>query len=167
MLKSKKESRSDREGSKHETIAKAPTGTTSLTNCFDDMENYFCVNDVSGDPSHQGQNVELSDQKIEEQAKLAVAAWIQIPSIPVCNDPLIYWGLHCKTMPLVAEVARKHLCCMATSAECERAASTAGRVVDDFRSRLDPENVRNLVFLHDSHSKIKDIISSTVTKNKK
>lgn len=63
-----------------------------------------------------------------------------------CN-PLVWWRENGKQFPIIKKCARKWLCCVATSVPSERAFSTGGIVVSNKRCSLDPDSVRDLVFL--------------------
>ena len=63
------------------------------------------------------------------------------------DNPLKWWLENEKHFPLLARIARKYLCILATSVPSERAFSVAGYVVNEKRACLLPENVNMLVFL--------------------
>lgn len=63
-----------------------------------------------------------------------------------CN-PLEWWRANANRYPILAELARKWLCCVATSVPSERAFSTSGLVVTAKRCSLAPSSVRNNVFI--------------------
>ena len=58
-------------------------------------------------------------------------------------------------MPILASLARKYLCCPASSAPSERVFSTGGRTVSYKRSKLDPTNVDMLVYIHENIPRVK------------
>jgi hypothetical protein len=62
--------------------------------------------------------------------------------------PLHWWATHETIFPRLAILAKKYLCCPATSTSSERVFSLGGDIIDDKRSRLDPELVDILIFLH-------------------
>jgi hypothetical protein len=71
------------------------------------------------------------------------------------NNPLDWWRLKEQQYPLIATIARRVLAIPATSAPSERVFSVAGITIAKERSRLDPENAGELIFLHDTTPAIK------------
>lgn len=65
------------------------------------------------------------------------------------NNPSAWWQLKQQQYPLLAGVALKVLAIPATSAPSERVFSVAGLTIAKERSRLDPANAGELIFLHD------------------
>ncbi len=55
----------------------------------------------------------------------------------------------------MADLARKYLCCPASSAPSERVFSTSGNTVSYKRTNLDPHNVNMLVYIHENVPKSK------------
>ena len=73
------------------------------------------------------------------------------------ENPPLWWTKHAATFPFLSQVVRRYLAMPATSAPVERLFSVAGQVVVATRSRLHPETVTLLVFLHEAlpvHHKI-------------
>lgn len=62
-------------------------------------------------------------------------------------DPLEWWRKHAKDHPIVARVARKWFSCVATSVSSECAFSTGGNIVTAKRCSMDPETVRENIFV--------------------
>ncbi len=71
------------------------------------------------------------------------------------NNPLDWWRLKQQQYPLLAGIALKVLAIPATSAPSERVFSVAGITIAKERSRLDPANAGELIFLHDVMPAIK------------
>ena len=69
-----------------------------------------------------------------------------------CRDDgkalLKFWRNQSSTFPLLSMLARAVLCIPASSASSERAFSTAGRVLEARRNRLNPGTVDSILFLH-------------------
>lgn len=63
-------------------------------------------------------------------------------------DSLKWWQLNTINYPYLSNLAKKTLAIPASSASSERNFSAAGRFVEERRSRLAPENVDKLLFLH-------------------
>ena len=66
------------------------------------------------------------------------------------NNPLEWWRLKQQQYPLLAKVALRLLAIPATSAPSERVFSIAGITIAKERSRLNPANAGDLVFIHDA-----------------
>ncbi|CAL1528105.1 unnamed protein product, partial [Lymnaea stagnalis] len=64
------------------------------------------------------------------------------------EDPCIWWLQNAPIYPTMALVARKVLASPASSVYSERMFSTAGNIVSDLRSRLDPDLAEKLLFLN-------------------
>lgn len=64
------------------------------------------------------------------------------------ENPLEWWCANRKKYPILSQLAFKYLCITATSAPSERMFSTTGQLTSDRRSRLMPDNVDILLFLH-------------------
>jgi hypothetical protein len=63
-------------------------------------------------------------------------------------DVLGWWRLiGTKRYPQLSKMAKDILCIQATSVASESTFSTSGRVIDDYRSCLDPKTVRILMLL--------------------
>ena len=135
---------------------KVARNQVAILNCFEDFTEYFGASSTTSATTNN-EVTAIDDSETLERARVAVAAWAQVQQADMKEhiDPLRWWQTQEASHPYIAAVAMRYFSIVATSAECERAASTAGRVVEDRRSKLSPENVRNLVFLHDSHEKIK------------
>jgi len=66
------------------------------------------------------------------------------------NNPLEWWRLKQQQYPLSAKVALRLLAIPATSAPSERVFSIAGITIAKERSRLNPANAGDIVFIHDA-----------------
>jgi hypothetical protein len=55
----------------------------------------------------------------------------------------------------LAKLARKYLCCPASSSTSERVFSTGGRTVSYKRCKLNPTNVDMLVYIHENTPRVK------------
>ena len=75
------------------------------------------------------------------------------------NNPLDLWRGKDREFPNIATIARRLLCIPATSAPTERLFSHAGLVVNKYRSQLNPENVDDVIFLHDNWEFVESIRS--------
>lgn len=66
------------------------------------------------------------------------------------HNPLEWWRVKQHQYPILSKIASKILAIPATSAPSERVFSVAGITIAKERSRLDPTNAGDLVFLHDA-----------------
>lgn len=64
------------------------------------------------------------------------------------KDILALWKDHQRDYPSLSVVAKAVLCIPATSASSERTFSSAGRVLEARRNRLNPGTVDSILFLH-------------------
>lgn len=88
------------------------------------------------------------DESLEGKIKAEIRLYMSSPHISPDSDPLVWWKMHDAEMPLLSNVARKYLCISATSVPSERVFSSSGYILSPYRSRLSPENVNVLTFLH-------------------
>lgn len=70
-----------------------------------------------------------------------------VPSLPLTEDPLLWWKSQEHAYPLLAKLAQMHLCIPGTSVAAERVFSTAGDIISVQRSVLTPEHADQLLFL--------------------
>ncbi|CAM4502813.1 unnamed protein product [Leuciscus chuanchicus] len=77
-----------------------------------------------------------------------VASYRLADSIGVDADPFMWWKTNECKFPHVAKAAKRLLCVPGTSFPSERIFSTAGDIVSANRSRLAPDSVDRLIFLH-------------------
>jgi hAT family C-terminal dimerisation region len=66
------------------------------------------------------------------------------------GEILSWWKFHAKDYPHLSLLARKFLCIPASSASSERVFSTSGRIVEERRTSLLPENVDALLIIHNN-----------------
>ncbi len=64
------------------------------------------------------------------------------------ENPLKFWSMHSKDLPILARIARRILCVPVTSSQVERLFSASGRICTFDRARLKPMNVDILTSLH-------------------
>ena len=67
------------------------------------------------------------------------------------NNPLLFWREQQHTLPILSKIAKSVFVIQASSAESERHFSTAGQIVTEQRSQLDPDCVESLVILKEAH----------------
>ena len=77
-----------------------------------------------------------------------MASWNRECVIVHTDDPFEEWNKIKHKYPILACVACSILCIPATSVTCERVFSAAGQIVTKKRSKLSPEHVNQLLFLH-------------------
>lgn len=126
------------------------------------LDNFDIIFGSSADQNTVAQEqADGGDGKLKEQVKVAIAAWKELKPVNVSTDPLEWWRLNEATSFVVSLAAKAYLPVPATSADCERVGSTGRETCGDRRARLGSENVRDLVFLHDSHHKIEQLSKET------
>lgn len=81
-----------------------------------------------------------------------VSEYLRTESLSACSESelLEFWKGKEKKYPKLAKLPRKILAIPATSASSERNFSAAGYVMQERRTRLKPESMDNLLFLHDN-----------------
>jgi len=63
------------------------------------------------------------------------------------EDPLDWWKIHQRRLPLLSQFVRRYLSVQATSCASERLFSKAGQVVTAQRAQMKPEKADMLIFL--------------------
>jgi hypothetical protein len=74
------------------------------------------------------------------------------------NDILSYWRARRHQFPWLCTAVRKFLCIPATSTTAERVFSIAGLTVTAKRSRLSPERVDIIIFIHENYNVCKSAL---------
>lgn len=81
-------------------------------------------------------------------AVMEVRQYLEEPHIARLQDPLAWWRGRISVYPRLSQLARRHLCMVATSVPSERVFSKSGQLISDRRSRLAPKNVKMVMFLN-------------------
>jgi len=108
-------------------------------------------NNNNGNNYYHHQNEEIVNRV---DAELLLYKWEQ--HLPLqkedgsFNNPLEWWRLKQQQYPLSAKVALRLLAIPATSVPSERVFSIAGITIAKERSKLNPANAGDLVFIHDA-----------------
>ena len=98
-------------------------------------------------------DVEDSSDENQDDEVDEVSAYIE-RKMPKDKDPdgnfgvLTWWKSNASTYPYLSQIARNILCIPASSAASERDFSTAGFVIQERRTQLNPETVDDILFLH-------------------
>ena len=87
---------------------------------------------------------------LEDHAQAELARYKAEPQSPLDHCPLQWWRDHQTVYPLLSRLTRRYLCLPSTSVPSESLFSTAGIIVNEKRAALDPQNVNQIVFLHDN-----------------
>ena len=88
-----------------------------------------------------------ADELITKEVERSTSEDIEIPTDANGSlllekfDTLEWWKHRVSTYPRLSALARKYLCCPATSLPSERLFSSAGNLINKKRSCLKPENV--------------------------
>ncbi|XP_056095123.1 E3 SUMO-protein ligase ZBED1-like [Rhinichthys klamathensis goyatoka] len=85
---------------------------------------------------------------IKSKIEAEIKVYVSVALIKSEADPLQWWSLHAEELPHLATVAEKFLCIPATSVPSERVFSASGHILSPQRSKLKPEKVNMLTFLH-------------------
>ena len=85
--------------------------------------------------------------------------------VPMNCNPLMWWKANDVHLPYFSILSRRYLAMPATSAPVERLFSVAGQIVTAKRSRLDPETVTLLVFLHEALPLVRELVSHSIIKD--
>uniref|UniRef100_A0A8C2FJ66 HAT C-terminal dimerisation domain-containing protein n=1 Tax=Cyprinus carpio TaxID=7962 RepID=A0A8C2FJ66_CYPCA len=80
-------------------------------------------------------------------AEKEIKQYQDAPSLPLPEDPLLWWKSQQHVFPLLSKLAHMHLCIPGTSVAAERVFSTAGDIISAQRSSLTPEHADQLLFL--------------------
>jgi len=81
-------------------------------------------------------------------AIIEVRQYLEEPHIERHEDPLAWWKSRVSVYPTLANMAKKHLCIVATSVPSERVFSKSGQLISERRSRLSHKNVQMTMFLN-------------------
>lgn len=86
-------------------------------------------------------------ESVVSVAEKEIKQYQNVPSLPLTEDPLLWWKSQEHVYPLLSKLAQMHLCIPGTSVAAERVFSTAGDVISIQRSLLTPEHADQLIFL--------------------
>ena len=92
-----------------------------------------------------GDAYEISDDE-NDDVESEIDRYISEPQRT--EDPLRWWKGNASRFPHLQRLARRYLCRPCTSVPSERIFSAAGNTVTKGRTRLDPDTVDELLFLH-------------------
>lgn len=90
-------------------------------------------------------NIPLSATSTAEKE---IRQYQEAPSLPLTDDPLIWWKTQAPCYPQLAKLAQRYLCVPGTSVSSERIFSTAGDIITTQRSMLTSEHADQLLFLN-------------------
>lgn len=82
------------------------------------------------------------------RAILEVQNYLNDALVPRSKDPLEWWRQNYYNFPHLSILVRRMFCCQATSVPCERVFSKTGLLINDRRSNLKPEKVKQIIFLN-------------------
>ena len=89
----------------------------------------------------------VAETSLSEQFKREVSTYLGQPCLQADSNPLLWWKMNDKSLPLLSSLARKYLSVPGTSVPSERVFSKGGIIVDPYRNRLKPHHVNVLTFL--------------------
>lgn len=82
------------------------------------------------------------------QSLIEMRQYLESPNVNRKDNPLQFWKDHQAQFPRLSMLARKYLCCPATSVPSERLFSKAGEVISKRRASLSPQNADKIIFLN-------------------
>lgn len=92
---------------------------------------------------------------IRSEISREVSQWKLLKRLKESTETsLQWWGRNENAYPYISKLAKQLLCIPASSAASERTFSSSGNTLTKKRNRLDPEMVRELVFLKDAIDKV-------------
>lgn len=106
------------------------------------------------DEEELSESFERSASLLDQQNIKELESYLQQPTLPRNEDPLLWWNSHKRKFPTLARIARKFLAIPAYSTPSERVFSTAENIVSTKRSSLLPENANVLIFLYQNRNLI-------------
>lgn len=119
----------------------------------DEFDDIFNENDSSHDHEQHFQRFLLERSQPICSDKTELQIYMEQPLLLwTSKDPfdiLSWWKLKQAEFPILCKLARDFLCIQVSTVASESAFSAGGRVVDPFRTRLDPEAVQALVCTKD------------------
>ncbi|XP_050310839.1 uncharacterized protein LOC126746577 [Anthonomus grandis grandis] len=92
------------------------------------------------------ERVDNKVKSIQTDVIITKRQYLERSNAPEDTDSLTIWKFSGQDLHPLGELAKQYFCIPATSVE--RTFSTAGQIVSDRRSRLNPTNVNMLTFLH-------------------
>ena len=91
--------------------------------------------------------VKLCQKIARSRLSKEINIYLSQPVIDGDDEPLQWWKINAKELPLLSQLARKYLAIQATSSPSERLFSKAGQISTPARTQLKPDKVEKLVFL--------------------
>ena len=85
---------------------------------------------------------------IEDELKLEMIKYDEIPALEQNKNPIQWWGLYKEQLPNMAHLAKKYLSAPLSSVESERVFSIGGNLYSLKRNRITAETGKMLMFLH-------------------
>ena len=82
------------------------------------------------------------------QRQVEMDIYLREPPIDRKQNPLVWWKMQARVMPEMYRLAKKYLCCPATSAPSERVFSKAGELISQRRANISDENIQMVLFLN-------------------
>ncbi|KAK7896630.1 hypothetical protein WMY93_021955 [Mugilogobius chulae] len=104
--------------------------------------------DESGAKRKRNEFSEWEDESDEVEERDEIQRYVECQFFWDGEDILSFWQSQVQTFPKLAKVAKTILCIPASSASSERTFSSAGRVLESRRNKLNPGTVDAILFLH-------------------
>nr|KAI8768910.1 zinc finger BED domain-containing protein 4-like [Biomphalaria glabrata] len=116
---------------------KARLAESSLWDCFDEL--------VAQEEASVPTVVKVQSQ--QDMINEELSKYLSEPLIHRKDDPVLWWKVNASRFPGLAKVAQIYLAPPPTSVPSERLFSVAGRIINDYRTKLIPDNAEKLIFL--------------------
>ena len=90
---------------------------------------------------------------VDDEMTDYLSSRLSVSDNPDTESVLDWWKLHKDPYPALSKLARFILSIPASSAPSERAFSVCGRIMEERRTRLGPQSISNILFIHSNMAK--------------
>ena len=111
---------------------------------------------LNNSPDNQGATLTLTEQSnfAKEMARWNADPCVGDPELTNYMDVIAWWKGNYQKWPELAKLAKKYLCIQPSSCSAERVFSTCGNTVTAKRTRLNPKNVKMVVYCKENLPKV-------------
>lgn len=96
----------------------------------------------------RSESSKTATRTINSRAIIEIQRYLEDDIVSRKNDPLKWWSDNKHIYPYLSTLVKQKCCAVATSVPCESLFSKAGNILNDRRSRLNSNKVKQLVFLN-------------------
>ncbi|CAF1041677.1 unnamed protein product [Rotaria magnacalcarata] len=111
---------------------------------FEDDNSYGMEENEDQATGYESDEYTFNDKKPDELDRYLA---MEIDKSLLTNNPLDFWKIHSKTFPSLSKLARRVHSIPATSTEVERQFSSAGLIINQCRTNINPEQVGNILLI--------------------